>query len=71
MQKNTVSSVHIKALDSLIEVSFYDKEGKISSQSAYFTGKTVEYEKDGVLDFSGIDDAIISKTKEFGLEYFV
>lgn len=70
MQKNTLSSINIKALESLIEVSFYDKAGKISSQSAYFIGGTLEYEKDGVLDFSGIDGAIIRKTKEFGLYEF-
>ena len=69
MKKNTVSSVNIKALDSLIVVNFYDETGKINSQSAHFIGETVEYEKDGVLDFSGIDDAIIRRAGELGLNH--
>ena len=69
MKKNTVSSIHIKTLNSLIEVSFYDKAGKIRSRSVYFDGENIEYEKDGVLDFTGIDDAIIRRAGELGLNH--
>ena len=69
MKKNTVSSVHIKTMDSLIEVEFYDKAGKIRSRSVYFDGENIEYEKDGVLDFTGIDNAIIRRAVELGLNH--
>ena len=45
------------------------KAGKIRSRSVYFDGENIEYEKDGVLDFTGIDNAIIRRAVELGLNH--
>lgn len=70
MRRNTVSNIHLKVLDSLLEVEFYDEQGRTKKQLIYFISGAVEYCEEGVIDFSGIDKAVICKAEKLGLNYW-